>query len=350
MDRKTPFGDEIRLNLKALVSEHNQILVLGHHNADPDAVCSMIAFSNLYQELNPRGQVVMACDDVSRLARQVIDSFDSSAKILEEVTEDYPFVVLIDTNSRFQLGVGMKDVLLHPPTTLVIDHHEPNPEIAFLAAHVIADSDRSSTCEIIYELYEQNGLDISEKTANLLLTGMLFDTRRFLYADKRALSIALKLLDAGADYERCVNSLRIQQDRSERIARLKAARRLEIHQIEEWIVVTAKVSAFEASACRGLLDLGADVAIVGGQPSKDVVRLSSRSTHRFHVETGINLGKDVMEHLGETIGGEGGGHPNAAGANGKRNRTKALEQAVELLRSAIARCKGTEEASDTRGS
>jgi phosphoesterase RecJ-like protein len=323
--------------VKALVSERDQILVLGHHNADPDAVCSMIAFSNLYQKLNPAGTAVLACDDVSRLAKQVIAVFDPSTRILEKVEHDYPFVVLLDTNSRFQLGVGMENVRLVPSTTLVIDHHEPNPEIASIAAHVIEDNGRSSTCEIVYELYEQNQVAVSEKTANLLLVGMLFDTRRFLYADGRTLSIALKLLDAGADYEKCLNSLRIQQDRSERIARLRAAGRLEIHLVGEWIVATAKVGAFEASACRGLLDLGADVAIVGGQPSKDVVRLSSRSTYRFHSETGINLGRDVMEHLGEIIEGEGGGHPNAAGANGKRNRTKALEQAVELLRAAISK-------------
>jgi nanoRNase/pAp phosphatase (c-di-AMP/oligoRNAs hydrolase) len=303
----------------------------------------MIAFSNLYQKLNPTGKAVLACDDVSRLAKQVIAVFDSSIEIQEKVDDDYPFVVLLDTNSRFQLGVGMENVCLAPSATLVIDHHEPNPDIASIAAHVIEDNGRFSTCEIVYELYEQNQVAISEKIANLLLVGMLFDTRRFLYADRRTLSVALKLLDAGADYEKCLNSLKIQQDRSERIARLKAAGRLEIHLVKEWVVVTAKVGAFEASACRGLLDLGADVAIVGGQPSKDVVRLSSRSTYRFHSETAINLGRDVMEHLGETIDGEGGGHPNAAGANGKRNRTKALEQAVELLRDAISKI----EVSDT---
>ncbi|MFX1264814.1 MAG: DHHA1 domain-containing protein, partial [Promethearchaeota archaeon] len=133
----------------------------------------------------------------------------------------------------------------------------------------------------------------------------------------------------------CVNSLIIRPDRSERIARLKAAGRLNVHTFDDWIIATTKVKAFEASACRGLIDLGADVAIVGGVTANGEVRLSSRSTRDFSTMTGVNLGTDVMEPLGELIGGEGGGHANAAGANGTRNRDDALERSIELIRAAL---------------
>ncbi|MFW9932966.1 MAG: DHH family phosphoesterase, partial [Candidatus Thorarchaeota archaeon] len=131
-------------------------------------------------------------------------------------------------------------------------------------------------------------------------------------------------------------------DRSERIARLKAASRLLVHTIGDWVIVTAKIGAYEASACRGLIDLGADVAIVGGKPAKDVVRISARSTNEFYQETGINLGTDIMEPLGELIDGKGGGHPNAAGANGTRNRKKALLQSVELIRKILEQNSSTQ--------
>ena len=139
-------------------------------------------------------------------------------------------------------------------------------------------------------------------------------------------------LESGADYDACIRSLIIKADRSERIARLKAASRISVHTIGDWVIATAKIGAYEASACRGIIDLGADVAIVGGKPSKDVVRISVRSTQEFYKETGINLGKDIMEPLGDLIDGKGGGHPNAAGANGTRNRKQALEKSVELIR------------------
>jgi nanoRNase/pAp phosphatase (c-di-AMP/oligoRNAs hydrolase) len=176
---------------------------------------------------------------------------------------------------------------------------------------------------------------------------MLFDTRRFFYAGVDTLSTAIKLIESGADYEKCVRTLLIKPDRSERIARLKAAARVKVHLIDNWVVAVSKINAFEASACRGMIELGADVAIVGGSPSKDVVRFSSRSTREFFDKTGVSLGSDIMEPLGQLIGGEGGGHANAAGANGKTNFEKAMVHSVELIRRAVAEKTSTEEGSSS---
>ena len=84
-----------------------------------------------------------------------------------------------------------------------------------------------------------------------------------------------------------------------------------------------------------MIEIGADVAIVSGKTSKGIVRFSSRSTRQFSSETGVNLGTDVMEFVGEIIGGEGGGHANAAGANGTKNRREGMAKAIEYLRIAI---------------
>ncbi|MBD3157638.1 MAG: hypothetical protein GF309_02510 [Candidatus Lokiarchaeota archaeon] len=323
------------MNIKPLLEDADSILVIGHQNADPDAVASVIAFSELYRTVNPAGASVLACTDISRLSQQVLDTFAPDIKIVKEPDLEPALVVLVDTNSREQVGGKLKNYLNNPSQTLVIDHHEPNPEIEELASHVIQEPDCSSTCELLLSIFNDMGLQPSKTAANLLLTGLLFDTRRFFYTDKKTLLAATDLIEAGADYESCVTSLIIRPERSERIARLKAAQRTKIHKIDEWIVVTSVIGAFEASSCRGLISLGADVAIAGGQQGEDSVRLSSRSTKDFYNETGINLGSDVMEPVGEIIGGKGGGHPNAAGANGKGNLKKALNKSVELIKKAI---------------
>ncbi len=326
------------MNVRDLLRRSDRVLVVGHHNADPDAVCSMIALADLYHQINPKGEVTLACEDVSKLATQVVGVFGPVPMILENIDKDAEFdlVVLVDVNNVFQLG-ELHDLVRDPSRTLVIDHHGMSPEVGSVAEHLVIDSDRSSTCEIIVRLFSQAGTPLKPYIANLLLCGILYDTRRFYYGDSDTLRTAISLIEAGADYSACLRALVMRPDRSERIARLKAASRLKIHLIGDWIVVTSKVSAFEASACRSLLDLGADVAIVGGKPSKEVVRLSSRSTNEFYRRTGVDLGRDVMTPLGELIGGEGGGHPNAAGANGTRNRDRALKMAVELIRAAIER-------------
>jgi len=325
------------MNLISLLKSSFHPVILGHRNADPDAVCAMIAVADICRKLNPKSIPKFACDDVSRLSMQVLDRFTPSVEILETIEDDHDLVILVDTNSLLQLGPSLKDVVVNPERTLVIDHHEPNPELDGIAKHAVVRSDRYSACEIIAGLYDEVGLDIEADTANLLLTGMLFDTRRFLYADADTLIAAAKLVHNGADYQACMSSLTIKPSRSERIARLKAAGRLQVHNIDNWIIVTSRIKAFEASACRGLIGLGADVAIVSGSPSKGEVRLSSRSTTEFYEKTGVNLGSDVMEPLGNLIEGKGGGHPNAAGANGRILGDKAASRAVQLIRDAIKR-------------
>jgi nanoRNase/pAp phosphatase (c-di-AMP/oligoRNAs hydrolase) len=42
-----------------------------------------------------------------------------------------------------------------------------------------------------------------------------------------------------------------------------------------------------------------------------------------------------MEPIGAIIDGKGGGHANAAGANGKRNLDKALAKSLAIIRGAI---------------
>ena len=328
-------GDEEKVSLGPLLRNSKNPLILGHQNADPDAVCSMIAFARLYKKFNPDGTPQLVADDVSRLSNQVLQIFAPEMKVSRTPESDHDLLILLDTNSRFQLGDALQHIPENPSKTIVIDHHEKNPEIDLIADHQILHEDKSSTCEIMVNIYSDLGVQIDATTANLLLTGMIFDTRRFFYADLETLSTAIKLIEAGADYEKCVRSLLIKPDRSERIARLKAAARVKVHLIDDWIVATSKINAFEASACRGLIEMGADVAIVGGSPTKDVVRFSSRSTREFFEKTGVSLGSDVMEQIGQLIEGEGGGHANAAGANGKKNLEKALVHSVELIRGAV---------------
>jgi phosphoesterase RecJ-like protein len=298
----------------------------------------MVAFEALYKNINPTGTSVLACDDVSKLSVQVLQSLSPDTEVMSTVQGTFDLVVLLDSNSIQQVGVPFEQYLSDPSRVVIIDHHADDPDILSISENAIVRSDRYSTCELLVDIYGELGVQITPRIANLLLTGMLFDTRRFFYADRYTFDSASLLIGWGADYPLCIQSLIIRADRSERIARLKAASRVQLHQIGQWLVVTARVGAFEASACRGLIDLGADVAIVGGKPAKDVVRISSRSTNEFYQSTGISLGTDIMAPIGDIIGGKGGGHANAAGANGVKERKAALAKAVELIKGAVDGC------------
>ena len=111
---------------------------------------------------------------------------------------------------------------------------------------------------------------------------------------------------------------------------LKASQRLKLHTVGDWIIATSHLSSFQASAARALLLLGADLAIVVGN-DKRKLRVSMRSTERFHKETSIHLGRDIAIPLGEEFEGAGSGHSTAAGVNGRGTPDKLVTRALLLL-------------------
>ena len=90
---------------------------------------------------------------------------------------------------------------------------------------------------------------------------------------------------------------------------------MQIHEINGWTVVTAKIGSFQASVARGFINLGADIAILAGNEKKQL-KVSMRSIDKFYKETGIHLGRDISLALSYEFNGSGSGHPTAAGFNG----------------------------------
>ncbi|MFW9890419.1 MAG: bifunctional oligoribonuclease/PAP phosphatase NrnA, partial [Candidatus Thorarchaeota archaeon] len=184
------------MNFRSILAGSSNPLILGHQNADPDAVCSMVAVRELYFALRPDGNVTLVCDDVSRLSNKVLSHFSLDVSFSDYSEDAHDLVILLDTNSEFQLGPHVRTLLTDPSKTIAIDHHEENLELSSIAKHQIVDSTASSTCELVIGLYDNLGVPISSSVANLLLTGMIFDTRRFFHSGRESLQLAVKLIDA----------------------------------------------------------------------------------------------------------------------------------------------------------
>jgi nanoRNase/pAp phosphatase (c-di-AMP/oligoRNAs hydrolase) len=124
-------------------------------------------------------------------------------------------------------------------------------------------------------------------------------------------------------------------DFSERVARLKASRRTRLFKIGEWIIALSHVSAYQASAARAMIELGAHVAAVAGEKHESI-EISLRSSLEFYKQTNIHLGKDIAKPLGEYLHGMGGGHATAAGINGVGDVEIGLKQCLRLLKEKLA--------------
>jgi len=306
-------------------------LLLCHINADPDAVCAAFAFATLLQRLRPSLHVEIAAPQgPSRLSRFLLNSLPAQLTA-EPHIELADVLALLDTNTVQQLGEWGERVKASKAALIVVDHHASHPETERLATLTVADENASSTCEIVYRLYKEAGVDLTQDEARALFLGIAFDTRHFVLASSSTFKVVADLIDAGVKAEETLSLLALPMDPSERIARLKASKRIRLLKINEWLIALSFVSAYQASAARALVSLGAHVAVVAGQRDEKV-QISMRATQDFHEKTGVHLGRDVAKPLGEYLNGMGGGHSVSAGVNGVGDVEASLKRCVRLLR------------------
>ncbi len=315
-------------------SNAENVVLLCHHNADPDAICSAYAFAELLKKLKPEINVeIGASQGISRLAKHLLKHLPIGVETQPNI-EKADAIVLLDTNTVQQLNNLAEKVKNSKAPIIVIDHHAAHPETEKLARICITNEEASSTCEIVYNFYRETNVKPDENVAKALFLGIAFDTRHFILANSSTLKTVAELIDTGVDAKETLSLLSLPMDFSERVARLKACRRAKLYKIGEWIIAFSHVSAYQASAARAIIDLGAHVAVVAGQKNENL-EISLRCTNKFHEKTGIHLGRDIARPLGEFLHGMGGGHSTAAGVNGVGDVETGFKRCLRLLKEKI---------------
>jgi phosphoesterase RecJ-like protein len=307
------------------------VLLLCHHNADPDAVCSAYAFQSLLRKVRSTLSVeIGAGQGISKLSKHVLETITITVN-LNPVVEKADVIILLDTNTIQQLGALAEKVAKTAVPIIVVDHHAAHPETERIAKLCITKEEAASTCEIVYDFYRQLDMKPDLNEAKALFLGIAFDTRHFILANSSTFQTIAELGEIGVNAQETLSALALPMDFSERVARMKACRRAKLLKIGNWIIALSHVSAYQASAARALVDLGAHMAAVAGQKDEKV-EISLRCTREFNQETGIHLGRNIAKPLGEYLKGMGGGHATAAGVNGTGEMKAGLKRCLRLLK------------------
>ena len=310
----------------------DSVLIIGHQNSDPDAVCSAYALSTFARRINRRIRSSFASPGgVSKLSNLILTSAVPLIVEDEPNLSEFKLIVTVDTNTLQQLGALREPVQSSGKPLIMIDHHAPHPENAKGATLVICDEKSTSTCEIILDMFTKMHLRPIRQVSQALLIGLLVETGHMSIATRKTYAAACKLIEAGANPETALGLARPVMEESERIARIKSAQRLRLERFDQWLIATSEVGSYHASAARGLIALGAHVAIVAGKRN-DELTVSFRCTREFTEESGMHLGTDLASVIGKKMGGMGGGHATAAGANVKGDVNDALKLSINLVR------------------
>jgi len=322
--------------LKILDEAHASfVLLLCHHNADPDAICSAYAFQGLLAKCRSNMTAEIGTGQgISRLSKHILKHLPITVNLQPNV-EKADVIVLLDTNTTQQLGHLSERVTKTKAPIIVIDHHAAHPATERIAKLCITDEGASSTCEMVYNFYKQLNTKPGLNEAKALFLGITFDTRHFILAKTSTFKTISELSDIGVNPQEELSSLALPMDFSERVARMKACRRAKLIKIENWIIALSHVSAYQASAARALVDVGAHLAAVAGQKNEKI-EISLRCTREFNQVTGIHLGRDIAKPLGEYLQGMGGGHATAAGVNGTGYIEKGLKRCLRLVKEKLS--------------
>ncbi len=311
--------------------EAKLVVLLCHHNADPDAICAAFGFSRLLERLRPELEIeIAAAHGPSRLAKSMLKSLPVKLAAQPHIKKA-DLIVLLDTNTIQQLDEWAERVKKADSSIIVIDHHASHPETERLATIYVTNEEASSTCEIVYQLFKDAEVAPTELEAKALFLGIAFDTRHFVIANSNTLKTVADLIEAGVNARETLPLLSLPMEYSERVARLKAGCRVKLLKINNWLIAFSHVSAYQASSARALIGLGAHVAIVAGQRGGRL-QVSLRSARDFYQKTEIHLGRDIAKPLGEYLNGMGGGHSVSAGANGVGDIENCLKYCASLVK------------------
>lgn len=307
--------------LAQLLSSRSNAFVI-HGNGDPDALASAYALASVF-----RGEII-APEGLDRLSKRLAENL--SIEVSENLDLDrFERTVILDTSGPEQLG--RLHHLSDDKNAIVIDHHKSNSRWA--ADIYYCDEEKSSCCEIVYQIITASGQKLKRKVALALLAGMLTDSGHFRYGNAETLRVFSKIMtDFNMSMHDVMSLVEAEIGLSEKISQLRGAQRLKYSRVDKFIIATSFGSAFESSVGKSLVALGADIAFVGSQRGSQF-RISARASADV-VKMGIHLGK-LLDGIAKDSSAGGGGHPGAAGLSGKGSAKYMLNLCLHQSRKAL---------------
>ncbi len=304
-----------------LISESGNVLIMGHRNPDFDCIGACVGLARLAKWYNPQVKIVtdrknenfrICTAGLLEEEPEFSKIFTDGASGLDLVKSDTLLIVADVNNLKI---VEAPEIVNSVSKLVIIDHHRKvadfsiEPEIAYI------EPAASSACELVSEMLQMSAIGgaaaadggLSRPEANIMLAGIMLDTRNFTRSTSEGtFSAALYLRGAGASSE--VARTFFYDDISGFVTEAKLGSNVRLYRdriaitvtdVEDGIGDEARVSASKsAENLLAVKQVGAAFVMLR---SEDTVLISARSDGSINVQL-------ILEKLG------GGGHFDAAGA------------------------------------
>ena len=299
-------------SMMELIGQSSQVFIMGHKNADMDAVGAAVGIACLCRKKGKPFYIVLdlqqnASGRLIDELRQVPDykNVFISAQEALLLCDNRSTLVVVDTNRPDQ--VESRHLLEAIPRVCVVDHHRRAAEYITPVVVNLHEPYASSTAELVTELLEyavEKG-DVLPIEAKSLMAGIFLDTKSFnVRTGERTFEAAAFLRQLGADTVEVKKLLQNDfQNTMEKYQIIKAAR-LYRQDLAIAALNTTTSRVLAAQAADELLNISGITASFVLYPDGDQVIISARSIGDANVQV-------ILEPLG------GGGNTATAGAQVK---------------------------------
>ncbi|MDI3533941.1 MAG: cyclic-di-AMP phosphodiesterase [Thermosediminibacterales bacterium] len=315
--------------LRELIEGSSKVVVIGHKVPDMDSLGAAVGVIkaartlekeayHVFENKNPSIEMVLENLQQDEYYKKTLITKEQALRIINPET----LLVVVDTHRPS--FVSTPELLEKTEKIVVIDHHRRGQEFIKNPMLIYLEPYASSTCELITEIlqYLKDDLKISELEANVMLAGIVMDTKNFAFhTGVRTFEAASFLRRAGADTT-FIHRL-FQEDMESIVNCIEVVKKAEI--LYDKIAVSlfnqkAKNPVLlAAQGANALLNVKGITASFVMCEADDGVVISGRSLGDINVQV-------VLERLG------GGGHLTVAGAQLKG---VSSQEAMEDLKQAI---------------
>ena len=304
-------------SLMELIGQSSQVFIMGHRNADLDAVGAAMGVRCLCRKKGKDAYIVLDLEDnaaakLIKLVREVPEyknAFISGQEALLR-SDNKSLLVVVDTNRPDQ--VENRHLLEAITSVCVIDHHRRAADYITPVVVNLHEPYASSASELVTELlqYAVEKKDVLPIEAKALMAGIILDTKSFnVRTAERTFEAAAYLRQLGADTVDVKKLLQNNfQDTMAKYQIIKSAR-LYCPEVAIAALNATTSRALAAQAADELLNISGITASFVLYPDEDQVIISARSIGDANVQV-------ILEPLG------GGGNTATAGAQIKGSTVK----------------------------
>ena len=304
-------------SLMELIGQANHVYIMGHKNADLDAVGAAMGISCLCRKKGKKASIVIDRENnaAKKLIEEIVqvpeykDIFISGQDALL-TCDNNSILIVVDTNRPDQ--VEYRPLLEAISKVCVVDHHRRAADYINPVVVNLHETYASSVAELVTELleYAVEKDDVLPIEAKSLMAGICLDTKFFnVRSGERTFEAAAALRRLGADPTEV--KLLLQNDFQDTMAKYQIIKSARLYRQELAIAALNSTASrvLAAQAADELLNISGITGSFVLYPDEDTVIVSARSIGSANVQV-------ILEALG------GGGNAATAGAQVKDSTVK----------------------------